>query len=111
MILLEFAGQPLALTDEEFEAARERGLRLMPVPGSAVLDDEILDAQGMEAQTNVPATWWLEAARQGTVPHLKIGKYTRFSLREALEQGSLFILRLPVHDADPEHDKPQHDNG
>ncbi len=24
---------------------------------------------------------------------------------EALEQGSLFILRLPVHDPDPEHDK------
>ena len=85
MILVEFAGQPVALTEEEFEAARERGLKLMTTPSSAVLDDEILDACGMEARTNVPASWWAESARQGTVPHLKLGKYIRFSLREALE--------------------------
>jgi hypothetical protein len=87
MILLDFAGQPLALTDDEFEAARQRGLELMPtVAGDGgERGSEILDASGMEAATGVPASWWLEAARQGTVPHFKLGKYIRFSLREALE--------------------------
>ena len=42
MIILEFAGQALALDDEEFEAARERGLKLMAAPRSQV-EDEILD--------------------------------------------------------------------
>ena len=83
MILVEFAGQPLALTDEEFEAARERGLKLMASPSAT--DDVILDAAGMAAATNVPDSWWLEAARQGTVPCIKFGKYTRFSLRDAPE--------------------------
>jgi hypothetical protein len=87
MILLDFAGQPLAFDEEVFEAARLRGLEMMPPasPGPGESGAGILDAGGMEAETGVPASWWLEAARQGTVPHLKLGKYIRFSLREALE--------------------------
>jgi len=90
MILLDFAGQPLALTDEEFEAARLRGLKLMSLPAAGAASpaagaDEILDAAGMERRTDVPATWWAQAAREGTVPHLRWGKYVRFVLREALE--------------------------
>jgi len=81
---VDFCGQPLALSDEEFEAARVRGSELMVAPRHQV-DDEILDAAGMEQRTDVPATWWLEAARQGTVPHLRFGKYCRFSLRDATE--------------------------
>ena len=91
MILLDFAGQPLALTDEEFEAARLRGLELMPTaPGNtgnsagSAAASEILDASGMESATGIPASWWLEAARQDTVPHLKLGKYVRFNLSESL---------------------------
>jgi len=82
MIILDFAGQPLAITEEEFEAARLRGLELMASsPGDG---DEIVDAKGMEAATGVPASWWAQAARDGTVPHFKIGKYVRFSLCESL---------------------------
>ena len=87
MIVLEFAGQPLALTDEEFEAARLRGLELMPTSSPAAGSEPgagVLDASGMEAATGVPASWWLEAARQDTVPHLKLGKYVRFVLSESL---------------------------
>lgn len=86
MILVEFAGQPLALTDEEFEAARKRGLKLMAEPRSQV-DNEILDTNGMEARTGVPASWWAESARKGTIPCLQFGKYIRFSLNETLEAG------------------------
>ncbi len=86
VVVLEFAGHPLALTEEEFEAARQRGLELIPPSpgGTGESGSEILDASGMEARTGVPASWWLESARRGTVPHLKLGKYIRFCLREAL---------------------------
>lgn len=83
MILVEFAGQPLALTDEEFETARERGLKLM-VPPRPQVDNKIVDAAGAEAATGVPATWFLEAARRGDVPCLRLGKYVRFDLTEVV---------------------------
>lgn len=86
MILVEFAGQPLAMTDEEFETARERGLKLMAQPRPQA-DDEILDASGMEDRTGVPASWWQDSARKGTIPSLKFGKYVRFALHETLEAG------------------------
>ncbi len=84
MITLEFGGQVLALTDEEFEVARLRGLEMMPPGSGHTRESEILDASGMEAATGVPATWWAQAAREGTVPYLKLGKYVRFNLRESL---------------------------
>ncbi len=84
MILLEFGGQVLAFDEQVFEAARLRGLELMADRRSQV-EDEILDAAGMERRTGVPATWWAESARRGAVPSLQLGKYVRFSLREALE--------------------------
>jgi hypothetical protein len=84
VIVIEFAGQILALEDAEFEFARERGLKLMAIPASQV-EDEILDAAGMERRTGVPASWWAESARQNTIPHLRYGKYVRFRLREVLE--------------------------
>ncbi len=84
MILLEFGGHVLAFDEQVFEAARLRGLELMADRRFQV-DDEILDATGMEARTGVPASWWAESARQDTVPHLRCGKYVRFRLREALE--------------------------
>ena len=86
MILLEFGGQVLALSEETFEEARLRGLEMMPVrPGhTRESGSEILDASGMEDRTKIPASWWLESSRRGTVPYLKFGKYVRFVLSEAL---------------------------
>lgn len=86
MILVEFAGQPLALTDDEFEVARKRGLKLMAQPRPQV-NNEILDASGMEARTGIPKSWWAENARNGTIPCLQFGKYIRFALHETLEAG------------------------
>jgi hypothetical protein len=38
----------------------------------------LLTADEMSTATGVPATWFAEAARQQSIPHYKIGKYTRF---------------------------------
>ena len=84
MILVEFADQVLAITDDEFEIARERGLKLMTSPRPQV-DNEILDASGMEARTGVPASWFAENARKGNIPYLKFGKYIRFDLYKTLK--------------------------
>ncbi len=86
-MVVPFAGAVLALEDAEFEAAIERGRKLVPSPSTtqATGPMQIVDAAGAEAATGVPASWWLEAARRGDAPHLRFGKYVRFDLAEAIE--------------------------
>ena len=87
-VLIPFGSECLALSREQFEEARQRGREIIPpAPQSRVTSapSEILDADGMETRTGIPATWWLEQARQGTVSHIRAGKYVRFNFFEALE--------------------------
>ena len=84
MVVIEFSGQVLVLSEASFEEARLRGLELMPTAPADTAATEILDASGMEDRTKIPASWWLESSRRGTVPYLKFGKYVRFVLSEAL---------------------------
>jgi hypothetical protein len=44
----------------------------------------LLDAEGMERATSIPASWFLEQARQGNLPHVRAGKYVRFRLADVL---------------------------
>lgn len=89
LVLVEFAGQVLALERVEFEQALARGRELLPapVPASATTPpvDEIADAHGMERRTGIPASWYLEQARRGAIPHLRAGKYVRFAVGATLE--------------------------
>lgn len=79
-------GRTLALELAEFIEAIARGEQIAPAGQPAGIEPgiEVLDAAGMEARTNVPATWWLEAARRGDVPHIRAGKYVRFDVAAAL---------------------------
>ena len=79
-------GQTLALELEAYREAITRGQQLNPADHKAVttVTDEVLDANGMAQRTNVPASWWLEAARRGDVPSIKAGKYVRFNVATAL---------------------------
>jgi hypothetical protein len=86
--LIPFAGEFLALSPEQIEQALQRGRELMPraAPSPAADGrDQVLDAEGMEKATGIPATWFLEQARRGALPHLRAGKYVRFRLNEVLE--------------------------
>ena len=38
----------------------------------------LLDAEQAAAMLNVPASWCMAEARAGRLPHIKIGRYTRF---------------------------------
>lgn len=89
MVLLEFAGQPLALTQAAFREALERGREMVVVtaPSAAQKDDagDLLTAEELAGRTRIPPQWYLEAARQGRIPHHRIGRYRRFKLSEVLE--------------------------
>lgn len=86
-VLIPFGGEYLALTTEQLEAARQRGREIMRPAATHVphsQPDPIIDADGMEKRTGIPATWWLENARRGSIPHLRAGKYVRFVLTDAI---------------------------
>ncbi|MGI8427268.1 MAG: hypothetical protein ACR2M4_11910 [Actinomycetota bacterium] len=83
LVLVPFGDRFLGLTCEEFRAALERGRELVGTTAtpSGANDDapgHLLTAEGMEELTEVPATWFLEQARLGRVPHHRLGKYVRF---------------------------------
>jgi hypothetical protein len=85
LFILAFGDRTLALTAEEFESGLRRGLALTSSTATAPAangDAHLCTAEQMEASTGVPATWFLEAARAGTVPHHKIGRYVRFRADE-----------------------------
>ena|SRR5437773_12021399 len=87
LVVLEFAGSPIALTREELAQAIERGRALVPAVPAATQSapERWLDAEGMETATGVPATWWLDAARRGEIECLRAGKYVRFRICDAAQ--------------------------
>lgn len=87
-VLIPFGGEYLALSSEQLAEALKRGREIMPpatTTAAAIAPAEILDAEGAEARTGIPASWWLEQARRDAIPHIRAGKYVRFELSEALE--------------------------
>lgn len=88
-VLIPFNGQWLALSPEAVHEGLQRGRELIGVPQPENCQkgtpECVYDAEGMEAATQIPATWFLEQARKGKVPHIRAGKYVRFRLNEVLE--------------------------
>lgn len=46
---------------------------------------QLLSAPEMAFRLNLPESWVYRAARRGTIPCLRIGKYRRFDYEEVLE--------------------------
>ncbi|MGH8355302.1 MAG: helix-turn-helix domain-containing protein [Pseudomonas sp.] len=91
-VFIEFAGRVLALTYEEFQQAAERGARLLPAKpdgaiGAAPDSEPLLTADQASELAQVPKQWLLAAAREGNVPHYRLGKYVRFRLSELANEG------------------------
>ncbi len=93
-ILIPFGNRCLALTQDELATALARGQEILSWPSAdeVVVEDKILDAEGVHELTGIPASWFLEQARQGNIPHLRAGKYVRFRLREVL-----LALQIDLH--------------
>lgn len=86
VVLLEFCGEPLALTREQLEEARTRARELLPAPAvpAAVPAEQMVDAARLAELTGVPQSWLEEQARRGRLPSLQLGKYRRFQVAESL---------------------------
>jgi hypothetical protein len=67
------------MTREAFDAALVAGTELVPLRTDAgKVAEELLSAEQLETRTSVPASWWEQAAREGRIPHRRIGRYVRF---------------------------------
>jgi hypothetical protein len=87
LVIIPFGSLILALGGDEFERAVERGREFSAQHnGSPHAETErVLTAEQLEKETSVPASWWLQAARENRIPCLKCGKYTRFVWSQAIE--------------------------
>lgn len=86
-VLIPYGARMLVLSNEVLHKALADGDALAGTTATAptATADLVLDVDGMEARTGIPASWWAEAARKGIVPHVRAGKYVRFRLSEALD--------------------------
>jgi hypothetical protein len=79
----------LAMTSEEFGAALVAGAAAIPALGAqsaaSAGGEPLLSSQQLEQQTNVPSTWYEQAAREQRIPSVRIGRYVRFRLSEVSE--------------------------
>jgi excisionase family DNA binding protein len=62
-------------------AARELAVEVAALIGRETLPP-LLDARQAAAILNVPASWIAAEARAGRIPHVRLGRYVRFSSDE-----------------------------
>jgi excisionase family DNA binding protein len=67
------------------------------------MSERLLDADAVADRLNVPKSWVLESARAGAIPHVRLGRYVRFSwpdvqewLAECRQPGRPIMLRRNV---------------
>ena len=85
-IVLEFCGEPLALTREQFDEATFRGRELRPPApvSTAQPSDQVVDSATLAAMLSVRKSWIEAQARYGTLPCLRLGRYRRFHVGESI---------------------------
>jgi hypothetical protein len=77
-------GRWLALDRDTFTAALAAGseITVSASPSPAAAAEPLLDADQAAAQMNLSARWLEDSARAGIIPHIKLGKFTRFRVSE-----------------------------
>lgn len=87
-------GRWLRLTEQAFAdalAAGDEAMKPKLVARDATGDVRLVTAEQAAAALEVDASWLLQRARLNKVPHVRLGKYVRFDLREvqaALTKGT-----------------------
>lgn len=91
LVILPSPYGPIALTAEQLQHGLERAdsLHSLARP-NATADETELHAQSdplVDAQTaaqilGVKSSWLLQRAREGRIPHVRLGKYVRFNIDE-----------------------------
>jgi hypothetical protein len=87
VVVAEFAGFPVALSWDEFEAARRRAERMLKGPtesaaptSSGAADKKLLMTPDECAQrSGTSRSWWIRAARRKEVACTRVGRYVRFT--------------------------------
>lgn len=101
LVFIEFCGHPLALTREEFEAARARASTLIsqPVPPAAAEHVELADAKTAAAQLGVSRRWIEDATRQGIIPVHRLGRFLRYDVKAIAAHSAASGAPIPLSDA------------
>ena len=87
-VLIPFGTEYLAMSRDQFSEALRLGRIVAghsPHTAEPPQTEQLFDAKSMEAATGIPASWFLDQARRGKIPHMRAGKYVRFHLREVME--------------------------
>ena len=85
LIIIPFGNICLALSQETFKKAVTLGQEVMGIaqaPSSTSDTEKLLDAEEAGTVAGIPASWFLEAARQERIPHIWAGKYVRFRMSD-----------------------------
>ena len=94
LVLIPLGAEFLALTPAELSKARERAREVLGpgwgADGGAQASPELLlTSEQISEVTGIPGPWFLEQARLGQIPHIKLGKYSRFRLSEVAQHGAV----------------------
>jgi excisionase family DNA binding protein len=93
-VVFETSMGMLSMTVDELVAARARAADLLSITREAssadeTLNERLLDASEAAAVLGIKASWLLTRAREKRIPHVRAGKYVRFSIaavRKALDE-------------------------
>ncbi len=101
LIVLDFCGEPLALTREQLESAREAGRSLIgqPAPSGAAERVELVDAETAAAQLGISRRWIEDATRQGIIPVHRLGRFLRYDVRAIAAHSAASGAPIPKSDA------------
>jgi excisionase family DNA binding protein len=73
----------IELDDRDIERVANKVLEVLQV--QLLKRPSLLSPEELATHLNVPKTWLYDRTRDNTIPHVKVGKYVRFSLPEVLE--------------------------
>ncbi len=85
IIVGDFLGELLALTDDELSTARARAGELLPARDPVQSPPLLVTAAELARLTSTAASWWEAAARNLDCPRVKVGNQVRFKVADCLK--------------------------